>query len=102
MLPIKGPSGRISRQSGDGFDGVGEQDGGPLWSVERAPFDLGVESVVGPEHDPGDGVDRDGEGFVQVGGDHLEFRLSFLWGFVLIEKLHGFLYLHKVFPPLFS
>ena len=102
MLPIKGPSGRISRQSGDGFDGVGEQDGGPLWSVESAPFDLGVESVVGPEHDPGDGVDGDGEGFVQVGGDHLEVRLSFLRGLIQIWKLHGFFYLLKVFPVLFS
>ena len=92
MLPIKGPCGRISRQSGDGFDGVGEQDGGPLWSVESAPFDLGVESVVGPEHDPGDGVDRDGEGFVQIGSDHLEVRLSFLWSLIQMWKLHALKY----------
>ena len=77
-LPVECPSCRISSQSCDGFDDFAVDEARAVRPVQVAPFDLGVESVVGPEHDPGDGVDGDGEGFVQIGGDHLEVRLSFL------------------------
>jgi hypothetical protein len=74
-LPVKSPGYRISRQSCDGFDDFAEEQSGPIRSVERAPLDLRVESVVRPEHQAGNRVHRDGERLVQLGRNHLEDKI---------------------------
>ncbi len=71
-LPVQSPGHRISRQSCDGFDDFAEEQSGPIRSVERAPLDLRVESVVRPEHQAGNRVHRDGERFIQLGRNHLK------------------------------
>jgi hypothetical protein len=94
-LPVKSPRHRISRQSSDGFNDFAEEQSGPVRSVERAPLDLRVESVIRPEHQARNRVHRDGERFIQLGRNHLKdkrIRQSF--------EIYSLLYNKKPFHKL--